>query len=164
MIPPPGQDTRSGDWVDVPSVTTVGTDIGTVESSGYGFWPPDDDCPVCGARPGNSRHRLTLCFSCAELQRWVPRRMRNNIAALRDALAQLETTLRRARSYFHPPSRVWRQITPPLSLPQQKPTLHPRFHRPQVRLAAPPPRRKTRAIRASHVPGHRREGGRRRAV
>jgi len=162
MIPPPYPDSQ------FPFATTAGTHTATTASYGftisYGFWPSENDCPVCRARPGNSRHSLSLCFPCAEMQRWLPRRMRYNLEALREALAELEAILKRARSYFHPPSRIWRQIASQPPLPALKPRPPLRLHRHQVRLAPMPSRRAARAIRASHVPGHRRRGGRRKAV
>lgn len=131
--------------------TTYPEDTGTYTSTSIGFYQAQDDCPCCRQRPANSRNPDWLCFHCAELQRWLPRKLRHDLAALRASLDEFEKVMKKARAYFHPPSWVWRGIVSEPKRPARPVSMKMKAHRQQVRLPAVRSQLALRKLRAGRI-------------
>lgn len=147
MIPPDSSPTATGAL----RIWTTWSEPQTSLHTNIGFYQAQDDCPCCREKPANSRNPDWLCLRCAELQRWVPRKLRHDLAALRAALDEFEKVMKKARSYFHPPSHVWRQINKPPAPPTLPVRAVPREHRAQRRLPAIRSQLALRKLRAGRI-------------
>jgi hypothetical protein len=61
---------------------------------------PSIYCSVCDKEPADGRSPDWLCRRCAELQRWLPRKLRHNLEALRAALDDFDKIMRKVRCSF----------------------------------------------------------------
>ena len=108
-------------------------------------------CSVCDKAPADSRSRDWLCRHCAELQRMLPRRLRHNLAVMRQALDDFDKILRRARSAWRPPPWFWRQYSTAPQRPVRPALAAPRPRRAQVRVPKIRSQQALRLLRAGHL-------------